>query len=181
LGWTAVFIQAVLAVIPIFMLCYVVFGRATGERDAFDFTDYLAFVGLAILGFTTFWSYRYTRLARRIADPDHRPPQDSIISILWVGLWASCLGIIVSLLALMIEVVRLLILFLKAPQGGVPVIQTQANNRAGWVSAIDAVSLLAEVCTIAGEFLVLGITLWLLFRVTRLAGDYAESIATPES
>jgi hypothetical protein len=30
------------------------------------------------------------------------------------------------------------------------------------------VSLLAELCTLAGELVVLGFTLWLLFRVARL-------------
>jgi hypothetical protein len=31
---------------------------------------------------------------------------------------------------------------------------------------MDAVGLLAEVCTLAGEFLLLGLTLWLLFKIT---------------
>ena len=90
-------------------------------------------------------------------------------------LWASCLGIAFSLLTLFIEVIRLLILFLKAPQGGVPVIRTELDSRTQWVSAMDAAGLLAEVCTLAGEFLLLGLTLWLLFRVTR-AADYESAL-----
>ena len=81
-------------------------------------------------------------------------------------MWASCLGIVVSLLSLFIEVTRLLILFLKAPQAGVPVMRTQLETPTEWVSALDAVGLLAEVCTLAGEFLLLGLTLWLLFKIT---------------
>jgi hypothetical protein len=73
----------------------------------------------------------------------------------------------VSLLLLAVEVLRLLILFLKTPQGGVPVIQTQPGNRSEWVSAIDVVTLFAEVCTLAGELVVVGFTLWLLYRVTQ--------------
>lgn len=178
LGWIGLCIQAVVMILPLFMFGYMIFGKAAGTRDPLDFTEYFAFFGLLILAFTTFWSFYYTRLAKRIRDPQRRPTRESIINVLWVGLWASCLGIVVSLLTLFIEVYRLLILFLKAPQGGVPVIQTQPESRTGWVSAIDAVSLLAEVCTIAGEFLLLALTLWLLFRMTKLASDNDERIAT---
>lgn len=181
LGWTGLCIQAVLMILPLFMFGYVVFGMATGARETLDFTEYLAFVGLLILAFTTFWSFRYTRLAKRIRDPQRRPSHDSIVSVLWVGLWASCLGIVVSLITLFIEVLRLLMLFLKAPQGGVPVIQTQVDSRTGWVSAIDAVSLLAEVCTLTGEFLLLSLTLWLLFRMLKSGDSYQESLTSAES
>jgi hypothetical protein len=164
-------------VLPLFMIGYVVFGRATGTREAFDLTEYLAFAGLLILAFTTFWSFYYTRLAKKIRDPNLRPSRQTLVGKLWIGLWASSLGIAVSLITLFIEVSRLLMLFLKAPQGGVPVIRTELESRSDWVSAIDAVSLLAEVCTIAGEFLLLGLTLWLLFRVTQLSDDYSEPVA----
>ena len=177
LGWTGVCVQGALMILPLFMLCYVIFGKATGARERLDFTVYFAFLGLLILGFTTFWSFYYTRLAKRIRDPVQRPPRDSIIKILWVGLGASCFGIVISLLLLFIEVARLLILFLQAPQGGIPVFQTQPDSRTGWVSAIDAVGLLAEVCTLMGEFLLLGLTLWLLFRITQFSKDYDESTA----
>jgi hypothetical protein len=174
LGWAGVYIQLALMIPPVFMLCYVIFGKATGTRETLDFTEYLAIFSLLVLGFTTFWSYRYTRLAKRMNDAGRRPSQDSIVKILWVGLWASGLGIAVSMFSLFIEIIRLLMLFLQAPQGGVPVFQTQPQNRTEWVSAIDAVSLLAELCTLAGELVVLGFTLWLLFKVTQFAGDYHE-------
>jgi hypothetical protein len=181
LGWAGACIQVVLMIIPVFMLGYLIFAKLTEPRESLGVTEYLAIVGLLILAFTTFWSFYYTRLAKRIADPDRRPSRDSIVKILWVGLWAGCLGIFVSLLALVIEVVRLLILFLQAPQGGVPVIQTQPDSRTGWVSAMDAVSLLADLSTLAGEQLVLGITLWLLFRVTMLTKDELESIPAADT
>lgn len=172
LGWIGVCFQLVMMILPLFMLGYVIYGKATGTRQLFDLTEYLAIIGLLILAFTTFWSFYYTRIAKKIRDPEQRPSLDTLEGKLWVGLWASSLGIAVSLITLFIEATWLLMLFLKAPQGGVPIIRTEVDNRADWVSAIDAVSLLAEVSTLAGEFLLLGLTLWLLFRVTRLAGDY---------
>jgi hypothetical protein len=174
LGWIGVVFQLVMMVLPLFMLGYVIYGKVTGTRQLFDLTEYLAFIGLAILAFTTFWSFYYTRLAAKIRDPERRPSPDSLESKLWIGLWASCIGIGFSLINLFIEATWLLMLFLKAPQGGVPIIRTEIDNRADWVSAIDAVSLLAEVSTLAGEFLLLGLTLCLLFRITRLSGDYTS-------
>ena len=125
---------------------------------------------LAILAFTTLWSLRYVKLGTQINDETRRPTTSKMQNVLWIGLWASCAGIAISLALMFYEVIRLLILFLKAPQGGVPVMQTQIEDRATWVSAMDVVSLLAELCTLAGELVVLGFTLWLLFRVARLHG-----------
>jgi hypothetical protein len=171
-GWLGVWIQAVLGILPLAMLCYILLKKTTNSGVMLGFMDYLALVGLAILAFTTFWSYRYTRLARRIADPGLRPEWTLVVKTLRVGIWASCIGIVVSLLLLIIEVFRLLFLFLKTPQAGVPVIRTEAENRAAWVSAIDVVSLLAEVCTLVGELLVVAFALWLLFAVLKQMGVF---------
>jgi hypothetical protein len=181
LGWMGVWIQAILAIIPLVMFAYVVLGKATGARPALGFADYLALGGLAILAFTTFWSYRYTRLAPQIADPQRIHRLKSIHGTLRVGLWASCLGILVSMALLFVEVVRLLILFLKAPQGGVPVMRTELDSRSDWVSAIDVVSLLAELCTLMGELAILGFSLYLLLAVTRHGDLFATEAAGNEA
>lgn len=168
LGWLGVAVQAVLALNSIVLLAWAFIGAAPGARPM-GRTGYLALVGLAILLFTTFWSYRYTTLAARMRDPARRPPQATVLKTLWVGLWASGLGIAVSMLMLVLEVTRLVILVLRTPQAGVPVMQLGAES-AAWVSAIDVVSLLADVSTLGAELLVFAVTLWLLFRVTRGAG-----------
>lgn len=179
-GWIGFWFQMILGLLPLAMLLYIVFGTATGTRLGFDIADYLALVGLVILAFTALWLYGYTRLAKRIADPAHCPSWAAVARTLWIGLFASAAGIAVSILTLLIEVVRLLILFLHAPQGGVPVIRTEADNRTAWVSAIDVVSLLADLCTLIGELFVAGITLWLLFRITRSVGLFEQTSAASE-
>jgi hypothetical protein len=181
LGWIGIWIQAVLAILPLMMLAYYLFGMATGGGVSFGFVDYLAFFGLAILAFTTFWSYRYTRLAKRIADPDRKPSWTSVAKTLWVGIWASCAGIFVSVLLLMIEVIRLLFLLLKAPQGGVPVLRTEIESRTQWVSAIDVLTLLAELCTLVGELVIVVITLWLLLKITRSVDCFAPANSPDDS
>ena len=175
LGWTGFIVQLVLAIVPLATLGYFLFGRATGIRTQVGVTDVLAIAGLLILLFTTLWSYRYASIGRRILEPERRPPYKKVTRMLWVGLWAGVTGIVASMLLLIFGAARLLYLFMKAPQGGVPVIQTSAANRSYWVSSMDIVSLLAEICMLAGELLVVGFTLWLLYRLSLAAGLYHES------
>jgi hypothetical protein len=181
LGWMGFWIQAVLAILPAAMIGYALLGKLTGSRPSLGFFDYLALGGLAILAFTTFWSYRYTRVGARLAIPEKRPPWSSVVRTLWTGLWAGCAGIAVSILLMVVEVVRLLILFLKAPQGGVPVMRTDFDSRTAWVSAMDVVTLLAELCTLVGELVILGFTLWLLFALSRYGGLQGSASAPADA
>jgi hypothetical protein len=45
--------------------------------------------------------------------------------------------------------------------------RTEIDGRTEWVSAMDVVTLLAELCTLVGELVILGFTLYLLFAVSR--------------
>jgi hypothetical protein len=177
LGWTGFWLQLVLAMLPILLMIYVLFfcDAASIQRAGMGLSQYLGLVGLLILFFTIFWCYRYTRLAKRMADPEQRPPLSTVNRTLWIGLWASCLGILFSMLLMMYEVGRLLFVFLRAPQGGIPVIQTETSTPSGWVSAIDMVGLLADLSVLAAELIVLAFTLWLLFRVTVSAAAYGRN------
>ena len=76
---------------------------------------------------------------------------------------ASTLGIVFSMLVMFFEVAQLLIYFLRAPQAGIPVVQT-TGGPASWVSAADIVSLMALLLTMFVEIVVLAFGLWLLFR-----------------
>ena len=71
-----------------------------------------------------------------------------------------------SMLVMLFEVAQLLIHFLRAPQAGVPVIQTTGAGTATWVSAADMMSLMALILGMFGELTFLILILWLLFRTT---------------
>ena len=175
LGWIGFWLQVVLATLPIILMVYVLFFCPTAsiQRSGMGVVEYLGLLCLLILGFTTVWSYRYTRLSKAMADPELRPPRSSVVNILWTGLVASCLGILLSMLLMAFEVGRLLFVFLRAPQGGKQVIQTETYDPSTWVSAIDMVGLLADLSVLAAEIVVLAFTLWLLFRMTA-ATDYDQ-------
>jgi hypothetical protein len=83
----------------------------------------------------------------------------------WTGIKASTVGILFSMIVMFFEVAQLLIYFLRAPQAGIPVIQT-TGGPASWVSAADIAGLMALLLTMFVEVAVLAFSLWLLYRTT---------------
>jgi hypothetical protein len=58
-------------------------------------------------------------------------------------------------LDVLIEAANLLFYFLKAPQGGIPVVQTGGAESQHWVSSVDMVSLMALILTLFAELMAL--------------------------
>lgn len=169
LGWLGFWMQAAVGIVPLALTIYaLVFGRnpAPGTRAGFPLIQYLSLAGLLVLVFTTLWFYRYTRLAVRIADPQRRPDEAAIQGTVWTGIKASTVGILFSMIVMFFEVGQLLIYFLRAPQAGIPVIQTTSGGPASWVSAADIAGLMALLLTMFVEVAVLAFSLWLLYRTT---------------
>jgi hypothetical protein len=170
LGWVGLWLQVVFGSLPVIMMAYYfMFSRSaspSASRSGFPFVEYLTVADLLILVFTTFWSYRYTRLGRRMMDPDRRPSESYVLGAVWTGVVASTVGMLFSMIVMLIEAANLLLYFLKAPQAGIPVIQTSGAEAVHWVSSVDMVSLMALILTLFAELIVLVLSLWLLFRTT---------------
>jgi uncharacterized membrane protein len=168
IGWLGFWMQVAVGSIPLALTIYAfIFGRnpAPGTRAGFPLIEYLSIAGLLVLGFTAMWSYRYTRLAMRLADPGRRPTEYAVQRTVWTGVKASTIGIVFSMLVMFFEVAQLLIYFLRAPQAGIPVVQT-TGGPASWVSAADIAGLMALLLTMFVEVAILAFSLWLLFRTT---------------
>ncbi len=145
--------------------------KGIGTRGGTHLIEYLAIASLSLLAFTTIWSYRYTRLAKRIAMPDRRPSAPDLRRAAWIGVMASTVSIVFSAMVMMADVAELLLYFLRAPQAGVPVVQTTAGGPTSWVSAGDILSLLGLILSMLVEIAVLTFSLWLLFRTTVASAD----------
>jgi hypothetical protein len=175
LGKLGFWMQIAIGAIPVALIFYaVVFGsaRPAGTRSGFPLIQFLTIASLLVLAFTTVWFYRYTRIARRLTDPARRPTEQSLQRTVWIGVMASAIGIVFSMLVMFFEVAQLLIYFLRAPQAGIPVIQTTSGGPASWVSAADIFSLMALLLTMFVEIAVLMIGLWLLLRTTRASVEF---------
>lgn len=179
-GWTGFWLQLVLGALPVGLMVYVLFFCPTTRQQpsGLGIGGYVGLLGFLILAFTIFWCYRYTRLGKHMAAPTKRPPKASVIRTLWIGVVASCLGILFSMLLMVFEVGRLLFVFLRAPQGGAPVVQVDKSDPSRWVSAIDMVKILADLSVLSAELVVLAITLWLLFRITQYEKAYDDGAGT---
>jgi len=184
LGWIGFLIQIAIGIIPLTLIIYAfISGQSTdsGTRRGLLLVGYLTIAGFLVLMFTTIWFYRYTRLAVRISDSTRRPTVFLLQKAAWKVVASSALGIVFSMLVILFEVAQLLIYFLRAPQAGVPVIQTTGGGQASWVSAADIMHLMALVVTTFGEFTVLAFSLWLLFRTTLPSAEYPNAGSMRES
>jgi Protein of unknown function (DUF3611) len=178
LGWTGLWAQIAIGSIPVTLAIYsFLFDGSTGAgtRGGLALVEYLTIAGLLLLAFTTFWFYRYTRLAKQIADPERRPPEIVVRRAAWTGVAASTLGVVFSILVMLFEVTQLLFYFLRAPQVGIPTVQTTGSGSASWVSAADMVSLLMLILTLFVEVIVLTFSLWLLFRTMIGSVEYPHA------
>jgi len=177
LGWIGFWIQLVLILVPVLLLIYVLFFMSpeSAQRRGIDLGNYLSIGSLLVMLFTMFWFFRYTRLAKRIPDPELCPPQSSIMRTLWIGLGASCVGIFFSMMLMMSAVGRMLFVLMATPQTGIPMTQPAGGgDPAMSISAIDAVSLTTLHITLIAELIILGFGLWLLFWVTRPTAENDE-------
>jgi hypothetical protein len=96
---------------------------------------------------------------------------------LWIGLGASCLGILFSMILMMTAVLRILFVLLTTPQTGIP-LAAAGGDPAKTLSAIDAVSLTSLLFILTAELIVLAFSLWLLFRVTRPSAEITDATSS---
>jgi len=180
LGWLGFWIQIVMLAIPLLLLIYVLFLRSPGsaQRIGIDLSNYLSYGSLLVMVFTAFWFFRYTRVGKRIADHELRPPRASVERTLWVGLWASGLGIAFSMVLLFSAAGRMLFILLANPQTGIMIAPGPGGDPVQSISAMDAISLTSLLVILAAELVVLSFSVWLLFRTTRAsaAGEAAEAL-----
>jgi hypothetical protein len=177
LGWIGFWLQFAIGAISVLLLFYAFAfagGGGISTRGRFALIDYLAIGSLLVLTFTTAWFYRYTRLARELAKPDHLWTPSRLHRMAWIGVAASTLGIVFSVLVMMFEVAQLFFYFLHAPQGGVPVVQTTSGGAASWVSAGDMLSIIGLIITTLVEIVALSLGLWLMF----LTAGYSTKVDT---
>jgi hypothetical protein len=177
-GWIGFWAQVTVGAIPVLLTVYAfMFDRnaTTGTRSGVALLEYLAIASLLMLAFTTFWSYRYTRLAKQIADPQRRPSDSVLRRAVWTGVAASTVSILFSILVMLSEVAQLFFYFLRAPQAGVPVVQTTEGGPTSWVSAADVMTQLALNVSLLVEFIVLAFSLWLLFRTIVASKQFAQA------
>jgi hypothetical protein len=126
----------------------------------------LAFLGLAVPLFTTWWCWRYARLGQRLGDDYDAVGSASTSRSAWIGVWAGVIGVVVSLLLLFGAASALLIVMLANPQVGIQVSPVSGAASAYTISAVDAVSIMCLLLNLTAELLVIALSLRLVFLIT---------------
>ena len=153
-------------IIGIFLAAYVVGISGQGQAERYlDLGNALSLGFYLIPIFTTFWCRRYIAIGHKLIEGDDPPSWPSLSRTVWVGVYAGVIGAILSLLFLFGAVFNLLYVLLSTPQIGLMVAPAAGAEDALSVSAIDAVSLLSLLVTLATELLVIWLSLWLVFAV----------------
>ena len=179
-GWVGFWLQIVLGTAPIVVALWFLLASPDVNlfRGRLDLLGWVALVSWALLLFTTLWFLRYVLAGRRMRE--HALPRQRLIRVVATGLVASSVGIVLSAIVLLTEVTRILGAFLKAPQGGIPVIQPGLEG-ASIITAVDAVSLLGVSLIISAEILVLVLGLYLFYRISvARAAEPAPATASPD-
>jgi hypothetical protein len=179
IGRAGFILQLVIGAVPLLVAGFMFFFAPppSGPRRPLQLDHYLAMASMGLLAFTTIWFFLYARLGRTLAEPGATWTREGLLRRVWIGVAASAAGIVLSTVVMIAETGYMLFRFLEAPQGGVPVIQTDAD--ANWISALDMLSLLALNFTLTAEIAVLILGLLLLYRVTRAATTAPVAAARP--
>ncbi|PSB03705.1 DUF3611 family protein [Merismopedia glauca] len=171
-GWVTFWIQLVLAVVSslIFVFALVLSGAA-GQGNAQVNNPgtgggaFFAVCGLIALYFSVYQSFRYTRLARQLKEPDPnlRPKKADTIKLLRFGLIVSFVGMSLAVLGAEAITGTLLGKSLAQPQS----LYNPAFNLRELIQPLDIFVVLANTHTIAAHFVGIGGGLWLLNRLNR--------------
>jgi hypothetical protein len=166
LGWIGFVIQLVLLTVPLLLALYMWLGFSpeSAARKGIDLSNYLSYGSLLVALFTAFWLFRYTRVGQRISAQDPKLTGSGVMKTVWIGIWAGSLGILFSMLQLFGAAGRILFVMLANPQTGLMVSPQIGGNPSQSISALDGISLLTLLVLLTAELVVLGLSLWLLYR-----------------
>lgn len=168
LGWMGFWLQAVLGLIPLLVVLGLVVSRlGQGAGSLFSLGFWLAIGCLGLLIFSTYWSYRYTRLAGRLEGTESRPSKSGVKRTLEIGLLANLSVMTIAVLIALGHVSQLTMRMLTVPQGATVVTPNQAVTQGALVSPSNMLAIQAIVHAIATGLVGVVIALLLIQQVSR--------------
>lgn len=168
-GWISFWIQFVLGVVSTLVLLFASLSRNVGPANQSSpgtgFGIVLAVAGVVTLGLGIYLAFRYTRIGNRLqsTNANNRPRRADTIQILRIGLIVNLVGILLTILGAQAIVGSLLVKAITAPQG----IGAAIYNPNQVIRPVDIFVVQANTNTVAGHFVGILCSLWLLNRVSR--------------
>ncbi|HCF27476.1 MAG TPA: hypothetical protein DEV81_09830 [Cyanobacteria bacterium UBA11049] len=169
IGWIGFWIQLVLVVICSLILLFA--AVSGGRNDRFNSTNpgtgpglFFTLCGILVLCFSIYWSFRYTRIARRLRSPEpsQRPSKGNAIQVVRIGLIVNLAGMLLTLLGTEAIVGGLLAKSLTQPQG-----VATFNDPTRLIQSLDIFVVQASINVVAAQFVGIATSLWLFQQVNR--------------
>lgn len=169
LGWIGLWLQAFFGFIPLLVLVANVLSKPMQQTGGFSFGLWLAIACLAMLGFSIYWCFRYTRLANRLEDRDTRPAKAQVIRDLKLGLVANLAIMSISVLIALLRVGGLTFRMLTLPQGATVITPNQMGTTLGvpgtLIAPSNMIAIQAMLNTIAAGLVGVIVALLLLYQI----------------
>ncbi|PZV11586.1 MAG: hypothetical protein DCF20_19185 [Pseudanabaena sp.] len=168
-GWTAFWAQVVLCVVSSVVLLQLFLfprGGTSAVPTGIDSNPAslpglsFAWVGVAVLGASIFWNFRYTQMAKKLRSPD-RPTKSQTIFQIKIGLIINLIGMFVTLLGAFAIIGALT---LRSGQGQTVIVGGGGINPL--IQPLDFQVIQASFNIIFAHFVGLVSSLWLLNRAT---------------
>ncbi|WP_271254458.1 DUF3611 family protein [Pseudanabaena sp. Chao 1811] len=165
-GWASFWTQVVLCVVSALVLLQLVLLKAptTNTPTGADSNPAtlpglsFAWAGIAVLGASIFWNFRYTRMANKLRSPD-RPTKSQTVFQIKIGIIINLLGMLITLIGAASIVGALT---LRSQQG----VFAGAGNFNLTIQPLDFQIIQASFNIIFAHFVGLVTSLWLLNRAT---------------
>lgn len=165
LGWVGLVVQALLGFIPLLVTITRIF---TSQRTGgFGWGLWLAMACLLVLLFSIYWCFRYTRLAARLMQPDHRPPKSAVKRALKLGLLSNLAILSLSTLVALGQVSAMTLRLLAVPQGATVLAPNAVVPSAALITPSNMIAIYAMISTIAAGLVGLIVALMLIYLVGR--------------
>ncbi len=166
-GWGSFWFQVVLGIVSsvIFLFAAILSPKGAAGNPALGGVIFLAVLSLFALCFTIYQSFTYTRIARKLLDPEPnlRPKKTDTLAQIKRGLIANLVGMLLAVLGAEAITGVLLGKSIALSQGSIAILNPQ--NLQNIIQPLDIFIVLANTHTITAHFGGIVASLWLLDRL----------------
>jgi Protein of unknown function (DUF3611) len=162
-GWITLWVQLGLALVSGLALLFASTGRSfsTQQNPGIGVGIFWAVGGILALLFSVYWDFRYTRIGRRLDNPNPvlHPSKADTTAIIRLGIIVGLVGILLTIFGAGVTVAVLVAKSISQPPG-VTIIDPYRIIR-----PLDVFVMLANINGIAAHFVGIVASIWLLERV----------------
>lgn len=164
-GWAGFWLQLALAVVASLIFLFAIPLASTGATNPGTGGSLLFAVGgLLVLYVSTYWSFRYVMISRKLKNPDLRPKRADTIKLVQWGLISSVLGLASSVMAA--ESIAGTLLG-KSLSSSIGFATFSADALSKIIQPLDILIVLANTHIITAHFIAIVCSLWLLDRLNK--------------